>query len=262
MNTDLKRHLPVVQKLTRRSELAFKETPREGLRTKERAISPNAVTGHSVNVPIATTCQPSKVCARSCYAASNLLAATKALPRQARVQTEMDAAPVAFAQRVCAEYDKFGLTFLRWNGVGDLTLSAVEAINWIASNRPDVTLWVVTRIPEMARLIEPAPRVFVHFSLDASSLDRKARFEGLKPRRNYFFSYQCEKGKGVDREAGASVVFAHRYKVPEGAGLGGDASCPLNGASDCEGMCAKCRRCFNGEAVRMRLESESRGETT
>jgi hypothetical protein len=34
---------------------------------KETALSHNKVTGWSVNLPIAKTCQPSKVCINTCY---------------------------------------------------------------------------------------------------------------------------------------------------------------------------------------------------
>ena len=244
--------VPVVSLLSRRSRVAF-EGHDELLSSRESPLSTNSVVGWSVNVPIATTCSPTKVCARGCYAASNLLAATPALLRQNRVQRTIDADPEAFARRVCAEYDRRGLTFLRWNGVGDLEGRAVEAINWIAAHRPDVTLWVVTRKPAEAARIEQAPRVFVHFSLDADSLDRREKFLSLAPRTsNYFFSWQCERGMGSPPGAPVSVVFAHRYKVPPGAYVGGAASCPLNTTENADGECGRCRRCFDGTAVTMR----------
>lgn len=244
---------PVVSLLTKRTRVAL-EGYDTALSPTERVLSPNAVTGWSVNVPIEATCQPSKHCASTCYAASNLMAATPALLRQARVLRAMREDPAAFAKRVCDEYDALGLTFVRWNGVGDLDEAAVEAINWIGANRPDVVVWVVTRIAQHAAKIAHAPGVFVHFSLDATSRMRRLDFLSKAPlNKNYFFSWQCERGEVPPENHGASVVFAHRYKVAEGVDLGA-ASCPLNGANDCAGMCSKCRRCFNGEAVRLRVE--------
>ena len=111
--------VPVVSLLAKRTLATLKDYDAE-LSPTERVLSSNAVTGWSVNVPIASTCHPSKVCASSCYAASNLMAATDALRRQWRVLLAMRRDPVAFARRVCAEYDALGLTFVRWNGVGDL----------------------------------------------------------------------------------------------------------------------------------------------
>jgi hypothetical protein len=37
------------------------------LAPKEKVLSHNKVTGWSVNLPIAKTCQPSKVCINTCY---------------------------------------------------------------------------------------------------------------------------------------------------------------------------------------------------
>jgi hypothetical protein len=46
--------------------------------------------------------------------------------------------------------------------------------------RPDIVLWVVTRIPEWAAKIEDLPNVFIHFSLTGPpSLDKSNFFEAL-----------------------------------------------------------------------------------
>jgi hypothetical protein len=226
------------------------------LRDKETILTENRVAGATVDFPIAGTCQPSKVCVRDCYAASNLMATPEAIAKQWRRQHSMDADPVAFAERVIREYDKKCLTYLRWNGVGDLTPAAVSALNHIIGTRPDITLWIVTRIPELAAQVAHGPNAYLHFSLDKTSLDRRDRFLALEPKNaNYFWSYQCERDevppRGTHR---ASVIFHRRYKPVTGSDLMDPAVCPLNTLDDCTGACNACRRCFNGEAVRMRRE--------
>jgi hypothetical protein len=44
------------------------------------------------------------------------------------------------------EYDNLGLTFIRWNGGGDLFEESVAAVNYLAKMRPDIVIWVVTRM--------------------------------------------------------------------------------------------------------------------
>jgi hypothetical protein len=244
---------PVVLKLIARSKPIGDVTG--PLRDGESPLSDNAVAGPTVSVPIAATCQPSKVCVGDCYAASNRMATPEAIAKQFRVQHSMDADPVAFAERVVGEYDRRGLTYLHWNGVGDLSPAAVAAINHIIATRPDVALWIVTRVASLAAQIEHGDRAFIHFSLDKSSLGRRDEFLALKPKsRNYFFSYQCEVGEvpPSGAELGASVIFFRRYKPTAGANLADPSVCPLNKLADCTGACAACRRCFNSAAVSMR----------
>lgn len=243
---------PAVAKLVKRSlRIASGETAAP--RDDESPLSRNRIVGWSIDVPIAATCQPTKVCARDCYAAIGPQLLDQNVARQYRVQRMIEADPVAFARRVVEEYGRRRIEFLRWNGVGDLSPAAVEAINWIVRERPDVRLWVVTRLPEMAARIEHGPNVYVHFSLDQASLARREEFLALGPRtRNYFFSYQCARGELPPAGHGASVVFFRRYEATAGADLAAPETCPLNILDDCEGACARCQRCFSGEAVRMR----------
>lgn len=242
---------PVVAKLIARSRPIGQQTGL--LDTGERILSRNAIAGATLDVPIEGTCKPSKTCVKDCYAASSRQAMPRMLAHQYRVQHSMDADPAAFAQRVMAEYDNLGLTYLRWNGVGDLSESAVHTINWIGQNRPDAVLWVVTRKPELAARIEHFPNIYVHFSLDSSSLDRRDQFLALQPRsRNYFFSYQCERDELPPANVQASVVFHRRYKLVKGSDPANPALCPLNLLTDCTDACANCRRCFNGKAVETR----------
>lgn len=244
---------PTVARLIRKTLPILREQP--SLSETESVFSSNKVTGASINVPIAGTCVPTKLCIEDCYAANNTQSWPSSLRKQARVQRAIEVDPIAFAERVALEHDRRELTYLRWNGVGDLTEPAVTSINHLIEVRPDIILWIVTRIPSLAAKIKHSPLAYIHFSLDGRSLDRRKEFLRAKPKsRNYFFSYQCEKGETPPRGAsmGVSVIFHKRYRPATGADLSDPALCPLNTLQDCTSACAKCRRCFDGSAVAMR----------
>lgn len=248
-------HKPAVLKVIARSHPIGDATG--VLRDDESPIGNNNVAGAAIDFPIAGTCQPSKVCVRDCYAASGSQAVPHNIAKQYRVQHSMEADPVAFAERIIREYDRRKLTYLRWNGVGDITPAAVTALNHIITTRPDITLWIVTRIPELAAQVIHGPNAYLHFSLDKATLDRRDRFLALGPQSaNYFFSYQCEKDEvpPSGTQLQASVIFHRRYKPATGSDLTDPAVCPLNTLDDCTGACNACRRCFNGEAVKMRQD--------
>ena len=219
----------------------------------ESALSFNKVTGYSVNVPIAETCRPTAMCMETCYFAAGAPSWSNALRHQRKVRASIQMNSAEFAERVAMEYDRLGLTFIRWNGGGDLFKESVDAVNHLAKMRPDIIIWVVTRIPEWAALVDQAPNVFVHFSLDKHSLSRRESFLKLKPRSlNYFFSYQCAEGEipPLKNLKNVSVLFFDNYKpTTDLAGYPSDIICPLNTVADIAGVCETCRRCFNGAAV-------------
>lgn len=251
MSKQSKVSLPVVSKLIKRSRPIG--TAEGVLQPGERILSNNSIAGPTLDVPIERTCQPTKVCVQDCYAASSRQAMPQMLAHQYRVQHSMEADPEGFAKKVAEEYDRKGLNYLRWNGVGDISEAAVKTINWIGKNRQDMVLWVVTRIPELASRIEDAANVYIHFSLDSSSLERREKFLSLRPlSQNYFFSYQCARDEVPPAGIGASVIFHRKYKLTDGSDAGNPALCPLNLLEDCTNACANCRRCFDGTAVGMR----------
>lgn len=225
----------------------------EALGSYENVLSFNKVTGYSVNFPIANTCRPTAVCVKTCYFATGASSWTNSLKHQLKTMNTVLANPLEFAERVALEYDSLGLNFLRWNGGGDLFAESVEAINYLGRKRPDIILWVVTRLPELASKIEDLPNVFIHFSLDRNSIDRRRQFLDLKPySSNYFFSYQCDKNEKPEAEHlnNVSVMFFDNYvptsSLPKSSM---EINCPLNEAKDITGICEGCRRCFNGDAV-------------
>ena len=242
-----------VGRIVRKTEQMKAAEPVELLGSYEPVLSFNKVTGYSVNVPIAETCRPTAVCMKTCYFACGAASWSNALRHQRKVFNSIKADPAGFAERVALEYDRLGLSFIRWNGGGDLFAENVQAINHLAQIRPDIVIWLVTRIPEWAVQIEQAPNVFIHFSLDRHSLSRRTDFLAKNPKsRNYFFSYQCDKDekpplKNLEHTA---VMFFDGYKptIPL-KDLPAPIVCPLNGSPDITGTCEKCRRCFDGSAV-------------
>ena len=242
-----------VGRLIQRTErLAIAEPP-GSLGSYDNVLSGNKVTGYSVNVPIAETCLPTTICMKTCYFAIGAASWANSLRHQRKVHASMQSDPVAFAERVAMEYDNLGLTFIRWNGGGDLFEESVTTVNYLAKMRPDLVIWVVTRVPKWAALIEQAPNVFVHFSLDKHSLARRESFLKHKPRTsNYFFSYQCDEGEvpPLENLENVAVLFFDNYKpTTDLAQYPSDVVCPLNTVSDITGVCERCRRCFNGDAV-------------
>ncbi len=194
------RHLPVVALLLPRARTARRTNDGVLLRPGESPLSRNAVAGATVEVPIEATCSPSKVCVGDCYAASGPQAIPHNIAKQFRTLRSMEADPQGFAERIAAEADRIGAGHIRWNGVGDLTPAAIIAIHALARLRPDLPVWVVTRIPELAARVGSFPNVFVHFSLDRA-----------EPRTaNYFFSYQCaaDEVPPSGAELGVSVIFS------------------------------------------------------
>ena len=219
----------------------------------DKVLSFNKVTGFSVNLPIANTCRPTASCLKTCYFAVGAPSWTNSLKHQYTIYESIINNPLEFAERIAMEYDQMGLSFLRWNGGGDLFHESVQVINYLSKMRPDVILWVVTRIPEFAAQIEQADSVFVHFSLDKSSLARQSQFLKLQPlSQNYFFSYQCEPDEIPlsDNLKNIAVLFFDNYNPScDVSLLPQEILCPLNGNDNITDTCVKCRRCFNGEAV-------------
>jgi hypothetical protein len=214
------------------------------LAADENPFSTNKVTGHSLNYPIATTCTPTKVCVQTCYFGCGPSTWSASLKKQWRLYNSTLADPQRTAALIAGWAIRLRLSFVRWNGGGDLFKESVECINAAAPLMPGIPQWVVTRLPQHAVNIEPAPNVFVHFSVDKGSWIRAAAMRQYQG--NWFWSYQCDAGEFPEKSL-APVVFYDHYD-PGRERLNGD-DCPLNAADDIAGTCAKCRRCFDGAAV-------------
>jgi hypothetical protein len=224
----------------------------ERLRPDETPLSTNRVTGFSVNLPIWPTCRPTPVCARTCYYATGTTSWPASIRKQWRVLGSISEDPAAFAERVAAEIRRHRLTFLRWNGGGDLFAESSAALSEVARLCPEVAIWVVTRKPEEVAGVADLPNVFIQFSLDRSSRARRAEVERLGGHPRLFYSYQCDRDEIPDPVdlRGVAVVYADGYRPPEGWALPDpETSCPLNVTEEMDGACARCRRCFDGSAL-------------
>lgn len=253
----------LVRKLIKRYKgYNFTNKPRE---EHMPLISKNRICGETINVPIALTCQPTKVCMSTCYFAKSKTAIENNLKKQTEVYWAIETDPIGTAERIAEELQG---DFLRWNGGGDLTEQATVCINHFAKIKPNIPVWVVTRKPQVAHLIDYNKNVFVHFSLDKSSKKRILVFMDLISKKEnppqWFASYQCDTGE-IDpnlEESGISVLFYDSYKK----GLKKPLSyCPLNDLTKIDGKsqflngtCYTCRRCFSQDGIDLKDEDKLR----
>lgn len=224
----------------------------EVLGSDESPFSTNKVTGHSLNFPIVGTCTPTTVCAERCYFSTGPATWSASLAKQHRLLNSLRFGPRRLAHVIVRHAVRLRLTFIRWNGGGDLVEQSPECIDEVARLMPGVPQWVVTRKPEHASRITPAPNVFVHFSVDGASWQRLSEMTMLAPvGLQWFHSYQCDAGE-VPTDGIAPVIFRDGYKLNGTTPLRDD--CPLNLSASIVRVCESCRRCFNGAAVEREKE--------
>lgn len=221
-------------------------------------LSMNKVTGASVNFPVTETCQPSRVCANTCYALRGPITWSASLKKQQLNLLTCQDRTIEFAEAIIRRCRKKMLRdnqfFLRWNGVGDLFEEAVEALLLINQALPELPIWVVTRKPQQVVRLADLHNIWVHFSLDRSSMVRRKDVLNLfkiRP-KNLFFSYQADKNEVLDvLPADISVLFFDSYDIQGNESFKNHpALCPLNAKDDITSICNTCRRCFNGDALR------------
>jgi hypothetical protein len=227
-----------------RKHVAYEDRLEDG----EDPFSTNKVTGWSLNVPIIGTCMPTVVCSETCYFAKGASTWTPSLKKQHRLMNSIKNDPKAVAVRIVRSARRKKMTFIRWNGGGDLFPESVLCINAVSAAMPDVPQWVVSRLPKLAASLAPRPNVYLHLSIDKSSWKRLDEFRSIVPDGlQWFFSYQCDKDETPPSPEAAPVIFRDGYDPKGGVLYGYD--CPLNANEDITGVCETCRRCFNGEAV-------------
>lgn len=221
------------------------------LEAKEDPFSSNKVTDWSLNVPIIGTCMPTIVCAETCYFAKGATTWTPSLKKQHRLMNSIKDDPQSVAKRIVKSARRKKMDYIRWNGGGDLFPELVVCIDAVAVEMPDVPQWVVSRLPEIAATVTPRPNVYLHLSIDRSSWGRLEAFRSLVPEGlQWFWSYQCDKDEVPGRGDLAPVIFRDGYDSKGHPLYGND--CALNFSEKIDGVCGECRRCFNGEAVRMK----------
>lgn len=227
-------------------------------------LSANKVTGYSVNFPIAKTCQPSKVCAETCYGLRGPIVWSSSLTKHAKNYHWVKRDPKGFSKKLELEcrkkLAKDPQFFLRWNGVGDLFPESSEALIHLNGAIPELPIWCVTRIPEAVPPLVNRRNLWIHFSLDKESLDRKRTVESLidGSADNLFFSYQADKDEHLEAvPLEISVLFFDAYKISlmNQHLQSHHAICPLNLSADIANACHQCRRCFNQTAVEMRKKN-------
>ena len=220
-------------------------------------LSMNKVTGASVNFPVSETCQPSKVCANTCYALKGPITWPGALKKQNLNMMICRSNPASFADAVIVKCrSKIARNrnfFLRWNGLGDLFDEAVDALLLINKSLPNLPIWVVTRKPEQVSRLAGLKNIWIHFSLDRTSMDRREKVLSLftKQPQNLFFSYQSDKGEVMDEVPhNISVLFFDGYSIKGNEHLKAHpVVCPLNLNEDITSTCQTCQRCFNGDVL-------------
>ena len=221
----------------------------ELLGASENPFSTNKVTGHSLNFPIIGTCTPTVVCSDTCYFARGPATWTASLAKQHRLLNSLRDDPQKLAVRIAGWAKKLRLTYVRWCGGGDLVAETPPCLDAVSVTLPEVPQWVVSRKPEIAATITPRPNVYLHLSVDRSSWDRLSRFREIAPAGlQWFWSYQCDRGE-VPPPGIAPVVFRDCYELNGSQPV--ETDCPLNLSESIAGVCEGCRRCFNGEAVRL-----------
>lgn len=232
-------------KTLRKKHVTYTDT----LSPDEDPFSANKVTRASLNVPIIGTCVPTTVCAETCYFAKGPSTWTASLKKQHRLLNSIRQDPAGTAGRIVRHATRRRLSFIRWQGGGDLFDEAIACIDAVAVQMPDTPQWVVSRIPRLASQVVPRPNVYLHLSIDKSSWKRLEEFKSLigDSPLQWFWSYQCDKGEAPESGSIAPVIFRDGYE-PNGEPLF-ENDCLLNEADDITDVCERCRRCFNGWAV-------------
>ncbi|MFI5301508.1 MAG: hypothetical protein ACHREM_25755, partial [Polyangiales bacterium] len=156
-------HEPVFRALRVKEAAIAEEVAKLDLKALRRVplLSANAKTSMSFDMPIGATCDPTELCARTCYALSPRAATTwrKSLRkrlRNLRIIELVDPNEVAYrlademwrARRRWAKRARFD--FLRVNGTGDLSPALVDVLNVFAKENPSFTVWIVTRRFDLA----------------------------------------------------------------------------------------------------------------
>lgn len=214
----------------------------------EDPFSTNKVTGHSLNYPIIGTCRPTVVCTDTCYFAVGPSTWSASLKKQHRLMNSTKRDSLGVAERIARSARKKKLTFIRWNGGGDLFNESVECIDHVSEMLPDVPQWIVSRKPELASRVKPRFNVWIHVSVDKSSWSRLDEMREMAPvDLQWFWSYQCDAGETPTDSSIAPVIFRDGYDLAGSELLAND--CDLSRHEDITGVCETCRRCFSGEAV-------------
>ncbi len=271
------RHLPVIQPTAEPRFASLRERESQLLGDIDRLsladlcrfplLSGNAKTSLSLDFPIGRTCSPTALCAKVCYASrpgtparwdKSVRMRLRTL-RYFRLVTAGEAAARIWHEfdrtRKLAKYRETRIDFLRVNGTGDLTLEVVAALNLFSDDHPDVTLWIVSRLPAIAAGLVPRPNVYLQLSTDATTTPvSRSQMEAIlagNPRAYLSFL----RTRPDDNTRGAAIVF--HEKRTTGLPSDGVAECPVDSGKlelgNVRGVggtaCSRCRKCFSPKTL-------------
>lgn len=251
-----------VSRLVKRTNAIIKLHGLSEIGPKDIICSKNTKTGYSINFPIKGTCRPTKVCAENCYGAiqGKPITWTASLLKQSKILKYFKSTnPEEIADRIHKEYVKKHMTFLRWNGIGDLFKESVNVINIILNKYPNDILWVVTRIPEFAAKINrKAQNVYIMFSLDSDPESKRRKIKMMRHRHPRIY-YSYLRFKSDENTMKARIVFNAQQ---EKKNLPYDdlyTVCPVDaGIIPVKNACENCRKCFTQTALDKRKEISER----
>ncbi len=244
----------IVGRLSRKI-LELSEQERRPLGPDERICSSNTKTGFSVNFPLGPkgTCRPTPVCSDTCYGAmpGKPITWTNSILKYWRVYRYFkETPPEEIAERIHREYERHKMTFLRWNGVGDLFPESAAVVSSLAKRHPEDVLLVVTRKPEMVSLVpRESDNLYLMFSLDGSEDSRRRRASALRRRHpRLYFSFLR---RSPDEDTmGARIVFNAQQSKKTLPYDDSVTVCPVDADRiPVKGACAGCRRCFRPDVL-------------
>lgn len=216
------------------------------------SVSSNTKTGHSVNLAIVGSCQPTKECERYCYGLRgpivfknsllvqhNNLERFKVLEKASEEEVEREARSIIRQLK--------GAAWVRWNGVGDLVPGSVRVINAIARLYPNVTQWVVTRKPEQVQTLQDSPSIAILFSLDKTTpekvLQKALSLQKTFQKAMFQFSWTQTEENDIAPDCVSIVFNKHIGRNAKDWNDSRVCHATVKGNSH-EGSCDECRRCF------------------
>lgn len=217
-------------------------------------VSHNSKTGYSVNTAIARTCRPTKGCSEYCYALAGRLTFPAALATQAR-----NAAFFAGAEKSVLRHEARRVahrvlkeqTFIRMFGVGDLQPGSALFTAVLATEFPQLSVWVSTRKLELAGVLPKLPNLHVMLSMDSTTTEEnvKATRQLVRQRGPQFYAAWVRRGPGDDPPLWVSVVFEEHHMAGRAPWEPERRACPatIRGGAEHEKACERCRFCFTTE---------------
>jgi hypothetical protein len=137
-------------------------------------LSTNTKCGHSINLPIAGHCRPTKNCARTCYARKGRTALPSNKKKQVWVSNYLKGLNLTELITECKK-----LTAVRLSGTGDLQTDHLLGIRRLARACPNTMLWGMTRKLEIARALNGKyPNLKLMVSIDSSSPAETLAYKG------------------------------------------------------------------------------------